>query len=460
ALDEAGFNRTAEPVEDAEEWASDNQDNVSENDTVALGAAFFVLKHNARPLLVSEPKVIVVDRPQTTVELYNPTTFDLDDLTYEFSEEIADELTIETKEEIGAYSYRRLKLTRLSATLKSGFGFLTVANLDDPVACIPVVITDTPLLNVTLPETLTVFGRNGELRGSAVSTDHTFLCRVSWTSDELSTPGKVRIKGKSFSIPITFAQALTKEDSYTGELSCAAAGKTITVPIAVYVDRYAALPLSVEPSDVVVNYTDRDVVFLLRNNLDRDLSVGVSLDRYGSYFGFRNAVSLSPNEVLNYTLTNNLPRDLNLTSTVLVQFEVFDRTEVASMLIDVRAEVVRPKRLFVSLLPLLVVLVFLGVVGYFGWKFRDVVFAELNKLNFWKVKVQKKQESKRIETLKESEQYQAITNMFNIMKFQNKDDKEIAQRLLASFSRDDIRAALDRAGLALPVLDEEEPEKA
>ena len=460
ALEAAGYNRTAEPVEDAESWASANEENVSDNNTAALASLFFVLKHNARPLLVSEPKIIVVDQPQTTIQLFNPTTFDLTDLTYEFSEEVDSDLSIETREEIDAYSYRKLTITRTSSEQKDAFGFLTVYNLDDPVAKIPVILTDAPMLNISLPETVTVFGKSGELRVTAKKSSHTLTCTATWQGDELTSPGSIRVSGSTFTIPLSFEQALTKEDSYSGTLTCTAAGKKLSLPLNVYVSRYASIPLSVSPTDVIVNSTDADVVFRLKNNLDRDLTVSVSMDRYGSYFGFRDSVTLNPNEEQNFTLTNNLPGDLNLTSSVLVNFKVFDRTQSASMLIDVTQQAAKSASLLGSILPLLVILAVLGVLGFFAWKYRDALIAELNKLNIWRVKEEKKKENKRIKTLKSTEQRQAIVNLFNIMKFQNKDEKDIAQRLLSSFEREDIKSALEEAGMSLPVLDEEEPERA
>ncbi|MBN1274798.1 hypothetical protein JXA12_00690 [Candidatus Woesearchaeota archaeon] len=455
----AGFNRTSEPIRDAEAWASDNEDNLTTNNTAALSSAFYVLKHHARPLLVSTPKVIVIDDPQTTIELFNPTTFDLHDLEYSFSEGIDDDLSIETKEEIDAHSYRRLKITR-SAAAREGFGFLTVSNLGDSVAEIPVILTDTPTINVTVPSVVTVFGRKGELPLTAQKSAHTFVCSASWSDGELSSPGSSRVTGERFSVPLEFTQALTKEDSYSGTLTCTAAGKRVSVPLTVYVERYVEAPLSISPSDLIVNYTDRDVTLRLRNNLDRDLVVSVSFDRYGSYFGFSSQVVLDPNEEYNFTLTNNLPSDLNLTSEALLQFEVLGRTEVVSLLLDITESPAEQERLLATLLPLLVVILVLGVAGYFGWKFRDILIAELNKLNVWRVRAEKKKESKRIRRLKETEQQQAIINLFNIMKFQGKDEKEIAQRLLSNFSREDVVSALEQSGARLPSLEEEEPTKA
>lgn len=460
ALTAEGFNRTDEPVEDAEEWASDHEDDLAENETVALGSAFFILKHNARPLLASTPKVIVVDQPKVTVEVFNPTTFDLHDLTYEFSENLEEELAVETREEIDAYSYRRLDVTKLGTSRKQGFGFLTISNLDEPVAKIPVILADAPTFNASVPETVTVFGKSADLQVSVQKSPHTFVCSASWGSQELSTPGSVRVTGSTFDLPLEFSAALTKEDVYAGTLSCTAAGKTLEQDVSVYAKRYADVPLTVSPTDVVVNNTLDDVSFTVKNNLDRDLPVDLSLDRYGQYFSFPASVTLSPNEERNVSLKNNLPSDLNLTSTVLLDFEVFDRGTTATMLIDVVERPPEQESLLVALLPLIIVLVFVSVAGFFAWKYRDALIAELNKLNVWRVREEKKKETGRIQTLKQSEQHQAIVNLLNIMKFQNKDEKEIAQRLLSKFDREDIKAALEDAGIALPAIDEEEPEKA
>jgi hypothetical protein len=459
ALGAAGFNRTTEPIEDAEHWASINEDEVDDNETVALASIFFILKQNARPLLVAEPKVIVVEKPTMTIQLFNPTMFNLDELTYEFSEDIEKSLTIQTREEIGAYSYRKMLISRTGTETTDAFGYLTITNKGDPVAKIPVILTDTPIMNITLPEKITVFGKKGDLRITAQKSPHTLTCMATWDDNEISTPGSVRVTSGSFILPLSFSQSVTKEDSYTGTLSCLAVGKTITMPLFIYVSRYAKVPLTITPTDAVINTTTDDIIISLTNNLDQDLTITASLDRYGSYFSFSNSLTLNPNEQLNFTLTNNLPQDLNLTSSLLLTFTVFDRAEVVSLLVDITEQAFVPKNSFMTLLPLIIILIALAIGGYFVWKFREVIILELNKLNFIKVKQEKKKESKKIKTLKSSEQKQAIVNLYNIMKFQNKSERDIAKRLVTSFTRADVKAALEETGVALAVLDEEDPER-
>jgi hypothetical protein len=460
ALISAGFNRTTEPIQDAEEWASDHEDDIASNNTRALSAAFSILKHNARPLLVVNPKIIIVDKPSVMVELINPTTFDLNELEYNFTDGIGDALVIEEKDEIDAYSYRRVVVTRKPTAAKEGFGFLVVTNLGAEVARIPVILTDTPTLNITAPQTVTIFGKNGELPLTATKSPHTFVCSMKWTSSEIASPGSIKIKAEKFTLPVEFTKAQTKEESYRGTLTCSADDKTLSVPVAVYVSRFSAPPLTIAPEDAIINTTATDVAFVLTNNLDRDIIISIAMDRYGTYFGFPASVTLSPNEAYNLTLDNKLPTDLNLTSSALLQFTVLGRTEAVSLLIDVTSQPLVVRSPFAVLLPFIFIVIVLAVAAYFAWRFRDVIIAELNKLNFLRIKQEKRQESKRIKTVKKSEQNQAIVNLYNIMKFQKKDDREIAGRLLANFPRQAIKDALEQAGSSLPVLDEEEPKKA
>ena len=315
-------------------------------------------------------------------------------------------------------------------------------------------------MNISLPESVTVFGRRGELLATVTKSQHQFTCTIGWDNPEINTPGTLRIQNDRFNIPIEFDEAVTKDDSYTGIMVCSAAGKKITLPLSAYIQRFVDIPLNIYPTDIVVNSTTNDVHIELTNNLDRDLPVTVSLDRYANYFGFSRNILIGPNEAYNLTLTNRLPADLNLTSTVLLQLSIFDRTETVSMLIDVSQQPPQQRDLLALIIPLAIIFAAIGVAAYFVWKYRDVVFKELNKLNIWRVRVEKKEESVKIKTLKKTEQQQAIVNLFNIMKFQDKDEKEIVQRLLQSFNREEIKAALEEIGANLPALDEEAPEKA
>lgn len=458
SLFEADLNRSSEPIEDAEEWVSENEEDLDVNNTASLASAFYILRHNARPLLVSTPKIITIDNPLTTVELFNPTTFNLKDVAYEFSDSLSDLLTVDAREEIESYSFRKLKISRAASATSEVDGFLTISNFDAEIAKIPVILTNTPSLNVTMPDSVTVFGTRGDVKASAKKSGHSFVCSVSWDSSEIQTPGSLKIQSDSFVVPVQFSQALTKEDVYSGTMDCSAAGKTSSHEISVYVRRFASLPLTVTPSDAVLNNTDSPVTFFIQNNLDQDLSVGISIDRHSDYFSFRNIILLDPNERANLTLQNNIPADINLTANLLVQFSTLDRTEVASLLVDVTAKGPESLNLTALLVRLTILLAILGGIGFAIWKFRDVIILELNKLTFWKVKAEKKKELKKIKTIKSSERKQAIVNLYNILKFQNKDEKEIAQKLLANFNKEDVKTSLNDIGVKLSVLDEEAPD--
>lgn len=450
ALFDSGYNRTFEPIEDAEYWASSIEQNLSLNDTRSLASAFYVLRNNARPLVVSEPKVLQVRGSEMTFQLFNPTTFNLKDVAYNLSGDLGDYLSIDTKKEISSYSYRKIEITKKENPAEDLYGFLTVFSADDPIAKIPIVITDSPLLNVSIQDdVVNVFGKSGYLNLGFAKSDHEFVCTMEWDNPEIITPGSFKVTGDKLRVPFTFSIPETKDSIYTGIFRCKARGEDFPIPMSVYISRYATNPISVEPLDFMINGTGQHMSFIIKNNLDLPLNPQINLDgaRPG-LFSAPGTVSLLPGESKNVTVMNLIGSDDNVTTSFTINVEASGHREQISVFADVMAEVEAGFN-FIVLAVWVLVLGILGGLGFAGYKFKDDIQKLFGKFDKVKMQNELDENIESLHQLKATEKETAISNIISILRLQGKTDEDIKAEVLKLYSEAEVRAAIEKGVIQL-----------
>lgn len=456
----SGMNRSNEPITDAEEWLSDMEDYLTINDTVALGSAFYVLENYARPMLTSVPGVVVVDNAEVTFSLFNPTTFNLRELSYNLSGELPAYITIDEKETISSYSYRSVQISRKATPTGSVEGYLTVSNLGEEVAKIPVVVADYPFLNITSEDTLTVFGKRGTIRLQAKKSSHAFTCRMVWDSGEISSDQTVQITSGSASLNFVFSQPETKEDLYKGTLTCTAGNDDYTFPISVYVTRYSSYPLTLSPQSIYINSSSEHPVFYIKNNLDSDLSPDITIEAQATgYFEVVDSINLNPNEERNVTLHNLVPDNENFTMTFSIGVEAFGKKETIPVVVDITYTPKRSLGLVGLIIMLFIIFLVLGVGGYYGYIYRQRLknlFTSKTDTSIQEMLVKNMQELDKIKT---EDQTDSILNMVRLLNFQKKPDNEVKDTLLKYFTYAEVRAALVRGNMVVRGFESEREEQ-
>ena len=453
ALSDYGFNRTAEPIEDAERWLSLNEGFISINDTVALGSAFYVLRKNARPLLNTNPRIIQMKNVQEEILIFNPTPFNFERLRYNFTDGLDAYISIEERETISSYSYRRLTLRKIGSPQKDMFGYLEISNMGDTVARIPVIIQDFPSINVSAQSSLTVFGRSGSVRLSVSKSGHDFTCSVDWDNPDISSPSSFRLSSSTHQLQVTFDVAQSTEDLYTGELRCTAKGYDYSMPLSVYITRFSSYPLTLEPSQIYVNSSEQAISFVIRNNLDRTIRPEISID--DPFFIAVGEISLGPNEEREVPVQNLLVADMNYTASFRILVRVFDQAEEIPVIADVVVEPPPKPNLIMPIIILSLVLIILSVAGYAGYRFREEIVAYANKFNAVKMRQEIKKNISELDSLKQKEKANSIINLIELMRFQEKPDKDIRAELKKHFTNQEIESALDQGNITLQGGEEE-----
>jgi len=305
----SGFNRTDEVIEDAEKWVNDieleftlniTQDYVAWNDTEKNALAFIVLRNNARPVLKSQPRVLFIDKQFTDVEIFNPTTFDFDDVSFEFSDNLKDILTIEEDDFIPSYSYVKQTITKSGGETGSVYGYLYVINYDNELGKIPIMMVNSPKIEIKSSADLIVFGSSAKHQFDVIKTGHRFSCTLEWDFDDISSKSEHVVDGGMLSVELSFPSPERVERTYSAQFQCASGDYVFDIDVPVKVSRYAAFPFSLEPTELFINRTGQTGYVVIENKLDETLDLELKFMKNSDYFELsRTSLAIDPNMVKN-----------------------------------------------------------------------------------------------------------------------------------------------------------------
>ncbi len=478
-----GFNRDDEEVLDAERWASNNELSVTKQlteeeslveeivdayeanvsdilaDPKRNAMALYILQQNTRPFIKSDPRVILLDKQELTIDFTNPTTFALDDLSYQFSDNLRPYIWIEEKDTFAPFSFRRITMRQTQASLVEEFGYLRIMSGSDEYAKIPIIITAYPSLNLTIPREMTVFGATTILPLAITKSGHNFSCRLTWSTAGIATAQSFTIEtGTTFNLPAQFTQPGTEQKDYTGSIVCSAVSSKFTFPFTINVNRFLTRPMSVGPASLFINGSDSapgTAEFTIRNLLDESIDVIVSLRdpnataiEFSEYF-----LSLYPSETRTVTVSVLPIIGENLTLVNSVVIRSFNVEERIPLVVELIVEPVSVTPVWMIISGSVFAIGLLAIVGYFGYSNR------VKLRGWWSKRVQKEsyydQVRRDVQAYELKEQAIAIKNLTTIFKMQGLPEMEIRKRLREQgFSDEEVMQALkmktDAATPAVP----------
>jgi len=448
----SGFNRTNEVIEDAEKWVNEKEleftlnltkEYTAWNSTEKNAHAFIVLKNNARPVIKSNPIIILIDKELTEVEIYNPTTFDLEEVSFVFSDNLKDFLIIEPQDLIPSYSYVKQEITKKTGETGNIFGHLFVYNFDNEIGKIPVMITNFPSIEISsTEENILIFGTKSKISFDIIKTGHTFNCKISWDDSDISSQEDYLIDSNQLSVDVIFSSAERIEKTYKGTFTCVTGDQSFDVPVSLRISRYEAFPFTVTPDNILINESSQDDFIIIENKLDETLDVNLKFLKNEEYFEIsRTSIPIDPNYKVNISIYNNVLQGINFSTTNIIEVSGLGQKKE----VNFRAQIVAiPKKklnpiIYWILLGILIAII--GTLGYFAYNYREAITNYLKKgSNIDSIKI-------KIKKLEEKEKQTAIMNMINILRILKKDDIQIRTRLKQEeFTDKEIDEAISKAG--------------
>lgn len=458
ALLDAGFNRSSEPIVDAHNWVSEIEDELNETSGGSLGPALFIVQNNAYPLVYTNPSTIVIDEAVKEVSFVNPTPFEFRELSFTLSKNLEDHVTVEEKDFLSAFNFRTIKFLKKSAASQEVSGFVSIANADEEIGRIPVLVFDAPTLQMSDVSAFSVFGTTGSMNLVFSKSQHSFDCSISWSDPSISS-SSFRLSRNSVAVEVIFAQAQTTEDVYSGIVTCNSVGQEFEFPFSVQISRYIDRPLTIFPSSIVANDSSSTNFVLVKNNLDIDVVVSLSSNQFENELVYPQEIFLTAGQSQNVSVKNSFDESLNYTGTTRLTFSTLNTEESITVLVDVLSTG-RSSNSVVSLVIMLAfLLIVFGTLGYLGYRYRDEILKAINKIPLFQSKAEIQEKKSSLSSLRFEEQQKAIMNMYTIMKFQRASDQEIRKKLTATFSRQELKEVFEKEGVVVEGLDETEPEK-
>ena len=384
-----------------------------------------------------------MDRDSIELELYNPTTFPLEQVSFRFSDNLKDIMEIEQKDLIPPYSYVKATLSKKAGDTGNIFGYLFIDNFDDELGKVPVMIVSYPHLEIkSAQESLLVFGTSGTAEFNVAKTGHSFDCTLEWDDSDISSQKEFTIAGNTLSVSISFSGPQRLERTYTGTFFCRSGDHEVESPFSIRISRYEAFPFSVEPEDILINQSGRDSYFVVSNLLDETIDVTARFLKLSEYFELsRESFAVDPNQKVNITVYNKAPGDANLSLTNAIEVTSLGQKRQVNLRAAIIAET--PSRLSPVLLwsVIAIIAAVLSAGAFFGYRYRQAIMVFLrrgNKIDAIKIKIKK---------LEEREKNTAILNMVKILRILKKDDIQIRARLRQEgFTEPEIDAALSQEG--------------
>jgi hypothetical protein len=462
-----GYDREDEVIQDAERWVSLHEESVSAtlteeqaadaeivalydenvsdilNDPKRTAMALFVLQQHTRPFIKSSPRVIVLDKQNISIDLVNPTTFSLEELSYSLSPELEPYVAVEEKDYLAPYSFRRITISQKTNSSVGAFGYMRIMSGSEEYAKIPVIMETYPSISIVFPQTMTVFGSTTVAQLNVTKSYHNFSCTLQWEEGGISTLSSFTIEQDgTFNLPIQFLQAGTEEKDYTGHMQCKAKTSTFTFPFTLRVTRFLTKPLSVTPSMLSANFTEDQMQFTLKNLLDESIDVTVGLREPSDYIDFSDYfISMYPGESRNVTVFITAPVGENISIVNAVIIKTFNIEERIPLQVEIINEPETKMPVWMLSAILIGSVGIVVILGYFGYSNRK-------KLHAYYVQRFKKESSydkvySSVRDYEQKEEAIAIKNMVQILKLEGVADKDVRTRLQEQgFTPEEIEAAL------------------
>ncbi len=469
ALLRRGFERTSEVIMDAERWVSIHEDatslNVSDealadadtaaeylaNTTMILedikrnAMAFYVLRNNARPLLVAQPSVIIMNRQRVEVDIINPTIFDLEDVRLELSDSLAPYIEVEQRDFVGAYSRRRVPLELRTDRDVSEIGYLRLLKDQDEYLRIPVILESAPTLEIQLAERLTVFGSTTTFPFQIQKSNHDFSCSLEWETPGISSAAAFSINNltaSTYNFPVRFAVLETENRIYEGTIECVANRVRFVVPFAVNVQRFSNRPFEVFPQLLSLNEEEPVGEIQVSNLLDQGIDIEIRPQRPDPFISLSDAfISLFPGETRTIRVEAIPPEGENYSTSNNIVFTALGVEERVLFTAEIIAVEQQEFSLIIILIGAGILLVILTTGGVVGYKKRE-------ELRAWYTARFKKEDVRaqvlrKVAEMEREEELLAVKNMMRIHKLQGLKDTEVRAKLLAQgYTETDIDQAL------------------
>lgn len=281
ALTESKLNPYSENIIDGRDYliSHDSKDlsNIEKKASVLAST-----KNNIRSMIIAKPSIINVESSSAKIELYNPTNHNHENLTIVFSPDIENFVEYDMVEDLLPDSHTYVTFSKKNLTDKSvHYGFFSIYENKSELISYPIIVSSKPILSITSPKELSVFGQRAQVQINANKIDDSFNCKIDWGEKDFSAINNFNLdeNKKSVTIDMNFDEAITTQTTQTGVVNCTSKETSYIHNINIALKRFISIPFNYTLDETIIQSFSDDYVIEIKNNFDDAINIFVE-----SYF--------------------------------------------------------------------------------------------------------------------------------------------------------------------------------
>lgn len=342
ALSKINNGSMIEYIKDANMWISQNRP-IDGWDTVQSDAlSFLAFSRSAKPFIWSKDGMIIVTKNEQNVELYNPSSFDFNDLEFVLDDNLKEYIKIDEIGSLASDYFKDIGVNLIKNPNQSVFGYLSILNEGYEVGKFPVVIQTIPDLEFKVVKPLVpVYNGKGTVEINIAKVDSVVLdCTLSWDDPTITSKNRFKIdKQKSIATDIVLSEIQNQKKTYHGQFDCLYEGLNMTFPLTVNTIQFEDVPFTVDPESINLTKFGDTLSYTIYNNVDMEITVSSSFVSEDPYMIIDEPqVTIPPLESKEITISNYLVENESTSWDNTIKVEGYDRTDYVNVALNYEAK--------------------------------------------------------------------------------------------------------------------------
>ena len=307
ALSEVNNGSYSEFIKDANVWISDNRP--SEGwDTVKRDAlGFLSFSKSAKPFIIARDGLVTMRRNRIDVELYNPTSFDFNNLEFVLKDGLEDYVELDGIGSLASDYFKFIELKLEENPESSVMGEISILNDGYEIGRIPVLIQQVPEIDI-LPDRreYPIYNAQGDIVFDIDKTEGVSLdCRLRWDDPAVTSRERFSISGQErITTEIILSEVRNQRKEYSGHFECVHDGMNMTMPFTIETVQFEDVPFTVDPKSLNITSTEEGMTFTIYNNVDIEIMVESEFEVEDPYMMISNPqVQIDPLDRAEVTIT-------------------------------------------------------------------------------------------------------------------------------------------------------------
>ncbi|MFP4656187.1 MAG: hypothetical protein ACLFNK_01255 [Candidatus Woesearchaeota archaeon] len=286
ALSEVNNGSYSEFIKDANVWISDNRPSDGWDTVKKDALGFLSFSKSAKPFIIARDGLVRMTRNRVDVELYNPSSFDFDNLDFELEGDIEEYLEVDGIGSLASDYFKYIGLELVENPEMSVHGVISVLNDGDEIGRIPVLIQQVPEIDI-YPDRkeYSIYNGQGSAKFDVEMTEGVSLdCRLKWEDPSITSRKRFSISEQdNISTDIVLSEVRNQRKEYEGSFECIHDDMNLSMPFTINTVQFEETPFTVDPDTLNLTSLDDELSYTIYNNVDMPITVNSEFETEDPY---------------------------------------------------------------------------------------------------------------------------------------------------------------------------------